>query len=209
MIFRDRQDAGKQLAEKLMKFRGDNPIILAIPRGGVVVAREIAIALKAELNLIIPRKIGAPYNPELAIGAVTEDGSTILDQDLITYLNVSEKYIESERQKQINEIKRRIEKYRVKELKLKGRIVILIDDGIATGSTMLAAIKSVKNQEAKKIVLAVPVAPPETIEKMKKEVDEIICLYTPEFFNAVGSFYQHFEQTTDEEVMGIIGEGGR
>lgn len=208
MIFRDRQDAGKQLAEKLMKFKGENPIILAIPRGGVVVAREIVIALRVELNLIIPRKIGAPYNPELAIGAVTEDGSTILDQDLITYLNVSEKYIESERQKQINEIKRRIEKYRVKELKLKDRTVILVDDGVATGSTMRAAIKSVRNQGAEKIILAVPVAPPDTIEKMEDEVDEIICLYTPQYFGAVGAFYQNFDQTTDKEVIEIIEELG-
>lgn len=208
MTFRNRQDAGKRLAEKLMKFKGENPIILAIPRGGVVVAREIAIALGVELNLIIPRKIGAPHNPELAIGAVTEDGSAILDQDLISYLNVSEKYIESEQQRQIAEIKRRIEKYRIKETELKGRVVILVDDGIATGSTMLAAIKSVKNQKAERIIVAVPVAPPDTIEKMEKEVDEIICLYTPPYFNAVGAFYQHFDQTTDEEVIGIIKEVG-
>ncbi len=208
MIFRDRQDAGKQLAEKLMKFKGENPIILAIPRGGAVVAREIAISLKAELTLIIPRKIGAPYNPELAIGAVTEDGSTILDKGVISYLDVSEEYIESEKQKQINEIKRRIEKYRVKELKLKDRTVIIVDDGIATGSTMRAAIKSIKNQGAEKIIVAVPVAPPDTIEKMENEVDELICLYTPQYFNAVGAFYQHFDQTTDKEVIGIIEELG-
>ncbi len=208
MIFRDRHDAGKQLAGKLMRFKGENPIILAIPRGGVVVAREIAIAMGSELNLIIPRKIGAPYNPELAIGAVTEDGSTILNQDLVSYLNVPEKYIESEKRKQIEEIRRRIEKYRVKELNLKGRTVILVDDGIATGSTMFAAIKSVKNQKAEKIIIAVPVAPPETIDKMEREVDEVVCLYAPRYFGAVGEFYQYFDQTTDEEVIDIIEELG-
>jgi len=204
MIFNDRRDAGKKLAEKLVKFKEERPVILAIPRGGVVIGREIANALNAPLSIIVPRKLGAPYNPELAIGAVTRDGSTTLNEELIVSMNVSQSYIEKEKKRQMDEIERRIEKYKTMEIELRDRVVILVDDGIATGATMLAAIKSVEKKYPKKIVLAVPVGPPDTIKEMGRGVDEVVCLYTPAFFMAIGSFYRNFEQTTDDEVIEIL-----
>ena len=154
----------------LADFKGKNAIVLAIPRGGVVVGYEIAKALRLPLDVIIPRKIGAPDNPELAIGAVTEDGTIILDQNLVAYLGVSRDYIQEESERQKSEIERRLKVYRQNEPypKLKGRDVIIVDDGIATGSTMKAALASVKNRGAKTVTVAVPVGPPSTIEELEK-----------------------------------------
>ena len=206
IYFSNRVDAGKRLASALTDFSGKNGIVLAIPRGGVVVGFEIARALVLPLDVIIPRKIGAPGNPELAIGAVTEDGTAILDYNLINYLDVSQEYIvkESERQKQ--EIRRRLKTYRqeVPYPTLKGLKVILVDDGIATGSTMKAALASVKNKGAANVTVAVPVGPPSTIEELEKTADKVICLYTPEYFQAIGQFYADFSQTTDEEVIQLL-----
>jgi putative phosphoribosyl transferase len=183
-------------------------LVLAIPRGGVVVGYEIAQTLHLPLDVIIPHKLGAPYNPELAIGAITEDGSTVLDDNLITDLGVSQDYITKESERQKKEIERRLVLYRQNQpnLYLKGKDVIVVDDGIATGSTMKAALLSVKNKGARSIIVAIPVGPPSTIKELEKRANRVVCLYLPEYFQAIGQFYDDFSQTTDDEVIGLLRE---
>jgi len=203
--FTDRNEAGNKLALALEDFKG-NGIVLAIPRGGVVVGYVIADKLGLPLDVIIPRKIGAPNNPELAIGAVAEDGTAILDNNLIRYLGVSTKFIIEETERQKKEIHRRLRLYRQDGgyPNVKGLDVIVVDDGIATGSTMKAALASVKNREAHSVTVAVPVGPPQTIEELEKMADRVVCLYKPEFFQAIGQFYSDFSQTQDEEVIELL-----
>ena len=167
---------------------------------------EIAKALDLPLDVIIPHKIGAPDNPELAIGAMTEDGTTIIDRKLVDYLGVSESYIKEESERQKEEIERRLKMYRQNHPNpnLKGQDVILVDDGIATGSTMKAALASVKNRGAKTVTVAVPVGPPSTIEELEKQANRVVCLYTPEYFAAIGQFYRDFDQTSDGEVTELL-----
>lgn len=204
--FEDRVEAGRKLAEALEGFTDGNAIVLAIPRGGVVVGFEIAKALNLPLDVIIPHKIGAPDNPELAIGAMTEDGTTILDEQLVTYLGVSQDYIKEESGRQKNEIERRLKFYRqnLPYPNLEGLDVILVDDGVATGSTMKAALASVKHKNAKTVTVAVPVAPPSTVAELKKQATCVVCLYAPEYFQAIGQFYLDFSQTTDQEVIQLL-----
>ncbi len=207
-FFTDRVDAGKRLASSLKNFSGKKGIVLAIPRGGVVVGYEIAKVLNLPLDVIIPRKIGAPDNPELAIGAVAEDGTAILDNRLIAYLGVSKEYIKEETARQKREIERRLKLYRhdTSYPNLKGLDVIVVDDGIATGSTMKAALASVKNRGAVSVTVAIPVGPPSTIEELNEIADRVVCLYTPEYFQAIGEFYSNFSQTEDEEVIKLLHE---
>jgi putative phosphoribosyl transferase len=206
VMFKDRKEAGRLLAKALSEYKDKNPVILAIPRGGVVVAYEVAKALNAPLDLIIPRKISAPDQPELAIGAVTEDGTTILNQDILQYLRVPDDYIKAEVKRQEEEIKRRIQKYLGDKprVPIKGKIIILIDDGVATGATIRAAIASIRKRKPALIVLAIPVGPIDTIEELRKDADRVICLMTPEPFFAIGQFYENFEQTSDKEVIQIL-----
>lgn len=210
-MFSDRKEAGEILAEKLEKLRLENPVVLAIPRGGVVVGYEVARKLKAPLDVIVPRKLGAPGNPELAIGAVAEDGTIILDSSLIDYLEVDEEYIKKEKERQVKEIKRRLNVYRGRfsRLEIERRDVVIVDDGIATGATIRAAIASVRKRKPASLTLAVPVAPPSTIEKLREEVDRIVCVSTPEPFFAIGQFYTDFRQTTDEEVIQLLEKNRR
>ncbi|MFB0561896.1 MAG: phosphoribosyltransferase [Candidatus Lokiarchaeia archaeon] len=205
-MFRDRVDAGKKLAKELLVYKESNPVVLAIPRGGVVVAYEVAKELGAPLDIVVPRKIPAPYNPELGIGAVTQDGTVIIDQQIKDYLSVSDEYIQEEAERQIKEIERRMKAYRGDRgpISLKDRVVILVDDGIATGVTMRAAIRSIRKQNPKKIIVAVPVGPPGTIKKIEEEADEVVSLITYEPFEAVGQFYADFSQTTDSEVITLL-----
>jgi putative phosphoribosyl transferase len=205
-LFADRVDAGKRLAQALKAHVGKYAVVLAIPRGGVVVGYEVAKALALSLDVIIPRKIGAPKNPELAIGAMTEDGTILLDDRLVDYLNVSQDYIEEESEAQKAEIHRRLRLYRggIPYPSLKGREVILIDDGIATGSTMKAAFASVRKRGAKSVIIAIPVGPPSTIRELEQEADRVVCLHTPEAFYAIGQFYEDFTQTQDEEVIRLL-----
>lgn len=207
-FFVDRIDAGNRLASVLKDFSGKKGIVLAIPRGGVVVGSVIAKSLNLPLDVIIPRKIGAPYNPELAIGAVAEDGTAILDNHLIKYLGVDLEYVKEETEGQKKEIERRLKLYRqdISYPILKGLDVIVVDDGIATGSTMKAALASVKNRGAASITVAVPIGPTSTIEELNKIADRVVCLYTPEYFQAIGQFYKDFSQTTDEEVIKLLSE---
>lgn len=209
MIFKNRQEGGIKLAEKLHKFK-NNPeaIILALPRGGVVTGFEVARELKLPLDLVVPRKIGAPDNQEFALGAITETGEAIFDQETLAFYQDYDEYIKSEISKQKNEAQRRIKKYRGNRppLVLKNKIVILVDDGIATGSTMLAAIKSAKDKNAKKIIVAVPVTSRSALEKISRLVDEVVYLSAPWIFEAVGAFYEIFAQTEDEEVIELMEE---
>ena len=207
-MFVDRKDAGEKLSIELEKFKDENPIVLAIPRGGIVTAYETIKKFGFQWDLIIPRKIGLPHNKEIAIGAVSLDGTYLLNEEYIDLLNISEEYIKKEVFEQIEEMKRRLNKYTGNENfpNVKNKTVIIIDDGIATGFTIQAAIKSIKKHNAKKIILAVPVGPHDTISLLEKIVDEVICLLIPAEFYAVGSYYKSFEQTTDEEVINIVCE---
>lgn len=207
-MFVDRRDAGEKLSVELEKFKDESPIVLAIPRGGIVTAYESIKKFGFQWDLIITRKIGLPQNKEIAIGAVSLDGTYLLNEEYIDILNISQEYIEKEISEQIEEIKRRLNKYKGNENfpDVKNKTVIIIDDGIATGFTIQAAIKSIKKHAAKKIILAVPVAPQETISLLEKIVDEVICLIIPSEFYAVGLHYKNFEQTTDEEVFNMVDE---
>jgi predicted phosphoribosyltransferase len=205
-LFSNRVEAGRRLATALKGVVGKDAVVLAVPRGGVVVGFEVARALSARLDVIIPRKIGAPYNPELAIGAMTEDGTVILDDELVKYLQVSKDYIREESERQRLEIERRLRLYRgdVPYPSLADREVIVVDDGIATGSTMKAALASVRRRKAKIVLVAIPVGPPSTIQELRKDADKVVCLLTPEPFYAIGQFYEDFTQTSDEEVAALL-----
>ena len=206
MVFKDRVEAGEKLAEKLKKYK--NPIVLSIPRGGVVIGHEIAKDLNCKHDVIIARKLGAPNNSELAIGAVTADGDLYLDEPLIEKMEVDHKYILGEQERQMKEAERRESVYRGgrKKIKTKGKTVIVVDDGLATGATMEAAVRSVNRSGAKKVVVAVPVAPADTEERYIKLGIDIVVLYSPESFWAIGQFYEDFPQVTDEEVIKILDE---
>lgn len=207
MLFSDRHDAGKRLALQLKKYEARNDVVvLGLTRGGVVTAFEVAAYLKVPLNVVVVRKIGAPGNPELALGAVAECGEGVFNEHLIGLLGVSREYLASEVERQKTVVKQRLALYRgnAEAPEIKGKTVILVDDGIATGASMRAAIKSVRASKAKKIVLAVPIASPDSLQKIEKEVDEVVCLDAPSFFEAVGSFYRLFDQTTDEEIIRLL-----
>jgi putative phosphoribosyl transferase len=207
MVFQDRREAGRLLAKELSSFQGrEDLIVLGIPRGGVVIGHEIAQALNAPLDVYITRKIGAPHNPELALGAVASDGTLILDHQLVKRLGVSQDYIDAESERQKREIERRIAEYRGESPipELKDKVVILADDGVATGATTLATIRAVRTQEPAQLILAVPVGPRDTIESLKREVDQLSCLHAPEIFWAVGAFYNVFDQTSDAEVKALL-----
>lgn len=207
MLFNDRSDAGRQLALQLKKYHSlQGVIVLGLTRGGVITASEIARSLHLPLNVVVVRKIGAPGNPELALGAVGEMGDGVFNEHLIGLLGVSREYlaVEVEKEKQI--VKKRLALYRgdTQAPVLKEKVVILVDDGIATGASMRAAIKSVRSSGAQRVVLAVPVASPDSLKMIEREVDEVVCLASPASFEAVGSFYRVFDQTTDEEIMQIL-----
>lgn len=204
-IFTDRIEAGRMLASKLLNYT-EKSIVLAIPRGGVVVGYEVAQKLGIPLDVIVPRKIRAPNNPELAIGAVTEDGNMILDHRLIEHLGISQSHIMEESERQQKEIKRRLRFYREDTPfpDLKDRHVIVVDDGIATGATVRAALASIRKRGAKSVILAIPVASTEALKMLEREADVTICLFSPHPFFAVGQFYENFEPTSDEEVVELL-----
>lgn len=205
-MFKDRIDAGQKLAQRLEQYRDSDAVVLAIPRGGVVVADEVARALHLQLDLVIPRKIGAPGNPELAIGAVVERGRAMINEQLVRDLGVPQSYVDSAIEEQLAEIARRRRLYLGDRppVPLTGRVAIVVDDGLATGYTALAAVNAVRQQNPAKLVLAVPVGPVDTCGRLEKEVDEIICLESHELFFAVGQFYENFSQTADAEVIAIL-----
>jgi len=205
--FSNRRDAGQQLAAKLTAYK-DKPdvIVLGIPRGGVVVAAQVARALNVPLDIFITRKIGAPFNHELALGAVASDGTVVLDEPLIHELRVPRRLIERETEIQKREIRRRLELFRKDRpaLALENKTVIVVDDGIATGSTIIAALRALRHSRPARLVLAVPVAPAQAVPQLRAECDELVLLDTPEPFMAVGFFYEDFEQVTDEEAVNLL-----
>ncbi|MBI3997662.1 MAG: phosphoribosyltransferase [Armatimonadetes bacterium] len=204
MVFKDRRDAGRRLAAALEHLRTRHPFVLAIPRGGVVVGREIAASLQAPMDVIVPRKVRAPYNPELAIGAVAEGGAAFIDQDFAR--EVGSEYLEREIALQRAEIARRVQVYRGGRAlpSLTGYTAIVVDDGIATGATIIAALRAVRTLGPDRLVAAVPVAPPEGVAHLARNADEVVCLSTPAFFHAVGQFYEDFTQVDDTEVVALL-----
>lgn len=210
MQFRDRVQAGRALSAALKELAGEDIVVLAIPRGGVVVGSEVARVLGAPLDIIITRKIGAPGEPEYALGAVTQSGEVILDENAVKMLHVPRDYLDKEAASQWEEVKDRTKRFRGdKPLpSLEGKVVVIVDDGIATGNTMFAAIRSVKAQGPKLVVVAVPVGPAETIAKLTNDADKVVCLETPEPFFAIGQFYADFPQVEDDEVRQILERQG-
>ncbi|MFP3951657.1 MAG: phosphoribosyltransferase [Candidatus Bathyarchaeia archaeon] len=208
MRFSDRVEAGKQLGTALKKYSGEDTIVLGIPRGGVVTGFYVAAELEAPLDVIVPKKLGAPMNPELAVGAVTEEGEAIIDENLVERLGITQSYIDEEAEGMKEEIQRRLEVYRSDRTypTLTDRVVILVDDGIATGATMRAGIASVKSRSPRKLVVGVPVAPPTSVREIESQVDEVVALVTPTPFYAIGQFYERFPQNTDEQVIRLLEE---
>ncbi|RJP67526.1 MAG: phosphoribosyltransferase [Candidatus Abyssobacteria bacterium SURF_17] len=205
-MFRDRQDAALQLAQRLTKYKGQKPLVLGIPRGGIAVAATLARELGGELDIILTRKLRTPGNPELAMGSIDESGNVYLNESVVNALRIPEQMIEEERERQVAMIRARAESYRRirPKIPLEGRIAILTDDGIATGSTMRAAIQVAKAAKPQKLLVALPVGPPEQVAELEPEVDEMVCLYAPPDFMAVGQFYESFGQLEDEDVERIL-----
>lgn len=203
--FENREEAGRRLARRLAHLRDDKPLVLALPRGGVPVAAEIARALRAPLDVILVRKIGVPGQPELALGAVVDGARahTVVNHELMDMLGISETYLAEQSERQLAEIERRRRIYVGNRpyLDIIGRTVIVVDDGIATGSTVLAALEAVRQARPRRVVLAVPVAPSDTASSLREQVDELICLMTPASFGAISRFYADFHQVGDDEVV--------
>jgi predicted phosphoribosyltransferase len=204
--FADRTDAGERLAAELVDRGVDADLVLAIPRGGLPLGRAVADALDVPLDIVVASKIGAPGNPEYAVGAVASDGSVWLDDDAIARLGVGDGYVERERERELRAAREKASRYRGDRAPpdLTGKTVVVVDDGVATGSTAIAALRLVREGGAERIVLAVPVGPPETVSDLDAVADEVVVLRTPATFGAVGAFYDRFDQVTDEEAMAYL-----
>jgi len=209
MRFVDRVDAGQQLAARLADLRGTpNLLVLGIPRGGVVVAYAVALALHAALDVALSRKLGAPHNEELAIGALAEDGSRTLDERLIDYLGVPRNYIDRVTQQAQHELERRAALYRGQRrpLAVRDRVALVVDDGVATGATICAALQSLRTQKAKSLIAAAPVMAGESIPRLEQLADRIVHVLAPGFFDSVGGFYENFNQVSDSEVRELLAD---
>lgn len=207
MHFKDRTDGGKRLVPLLIQYaHKPNTLVIGLPRGGVVTAFAVAHALDLPLDIVVPRKLGAPHNPELAVGAITEDGTTIFNDTIMQQLHLSPPQLQQTIATEQQEAARRLSLYRHNRppLQLQGKTVLIIDDGIATGATMQAAIASVRQKGASKIIVAAPVAPPSVIAQLEKEADDVVCLFATDQFWGIGDFYDQFAQTTDQEVIALL-----
>lgn len=206
-LFRDREDAGRQLAEKLKAYRlPSDTVVLGLPRGGVAVAYQVADRLNFQLDVVVVRKLGVPGQEELAMGAIAGGGITLLNNDMVRTLGLSQEQVNDVIDVERQELSRRELLYRGgrPEINVKGRTLVVVDDGLATGSTMSAAVLALRQKEPGQLVVAVPVASEETCAKFKADVDDAVCLVTPEEFYAVGQWYQSFSQTTDDEVKELL-----
>jgi putative phosphoribosyl transferase len=207
MKFEDRSEAGRRLADKLVHLRDRKPVVLALPRGGVAVGFEIARELDAPLDIVLVRKIGVPWQPELALGAVTDGASpeTFIDRELAASFDVSDSYIRKETARQLAEIERRRKLYCECHPKpeIAGRTTIIVDDGIATGATMRVALQAMRRRGPARLVLAVPMAPPDTLATLGEQADETICLEAPDMLGAIGFYYRDFHQMSDAEVIDL------
>jgi len=207
MLFENRKEAGKQLAQKLGSYAGREDVLcVGLARGGVIVAASVSEALNVPLDVAIVRKVGAPDNPELALGAISDEGEGVFNEELIAMLGISKDYIRKEVEKQRELVRQRKALYMgdKESLPFEGKVVILIDDGIATGASIKVAIEAIRIKMPEKIVLAVPVAPHDALREISLLVDEVVCLHAPTSFGAVGAFYREFSQVTDEDVMKLI-----
>lgn len=211
MKFIDRQDAGRRLADVLAERIAENALLLALPRGGVPVAAVIAERLGLELDVLLVRKLGVPGHEELAMGAIAMGGAQVLNEELLLQLPISPAAIETVKQREQQELQRREQLYRGNRPMpiLQGREVVLVDDGLATGATMRVAVQALRQEQPARLLVAVPVAPPETVELLEQEADEVISLLTPESFFGVGYWYEGFAQTTDAEVQAILHDAQR
>lgn len=205
-MFRDRTDAGRRLADLLDDRDVTADVVLAVPRGGLPVARPVADALGAPLDVVVASKIGAPDNPELAVGAVASDGTLWRNEELLDRLGVSDAYVERERESEARAAREKLERYRGTDAPpdVEGKRVLVVDDGLATGATVTAALRQVRNAGASSVVLAVPVAAPDAVERLRSEADEVIADETPPHFGAVGQFYESFPQVSDEEARSYL-----
>lgn len=206
MIFKDRQDAGRQLADRFATYAGPDNVVLGIPRGGVVVAYELARALAAPLDVFLSAKLPVPGQPELAFGAMVEDGSCFLNDEIVRVSQVADFQIEQIKAEATRRLRERATRYRAQRppVSLEGKSVFLVDDGIATGASMQVSILALQSTRLKRLVIGVPVAPPSTCKRLKPLVDHFVCLFEPRDFGAVSQFYLEFLQTSDEEVAGLL-----
>ncbi len=207
-MFRDRAEAGRRLAAALQRFAMDRPLVLGLPRGGVVVGAEIAQMLQCDCDVLLVKKLRAPDDPELAVGAICEDGKAFFSEDVCKVTGATQEYLDNEIEARLAEIAEQRRMYR----KIKAyisptdRVAILVDDGLATGATMIAAVQATALSRPRKLIVAVPVSPPDTLDKLKgmPQVNEVVCLDTPDWFQGVGQFYEDFQQVSDEEVVRIL-----
>lgn len=206
MVFRDRQDAGRQLAGRLAGYDFDDPVVLALPRGGVPVGYEIAHALRAPLDVLIVRKIGAPFQPELGVGAIAEGGEAIFDEQTMAALRLSPDDLADIVADERAELERRLRRYRGgrKAVDVTGRTVIVVDDGLATGATARAALEALRGRAIGRLILAVPTCAAQTAKALRSDADDVVCLLVPDNFGAVGRWYERFDQTSDETVVDLL-----
>jgi putative phosphoribosyl transferase len=206
MMFRDRADAGRRLAQRLLAFRGEGVVVAGLPRGGVPVAAEVARALEAPLDVLLVRKLGLPSHPELAMGAISEDGVRVLNEPVVRTMAVTEQQLADVEAIESVELQRRAQQFREGRPRtpLSGRTVILVDDGIATGSSALAACLAARRSGAARVVIAAPVASDHAVRELERVADAVVCVMTPASFHAVGQYYLDFEQTSDQEVVDLL-----
>jgi predicted phosphoribosyltransferase len=204
--FTDRRDAGRQLAARLSPLADEAPVVVGLPRGGVPVAAEVAAALAAPLEILAVRKLGAPHNPEYGIGAIAEDGTRVIDPEALSVLQVDNELLNSIVVRETDELRRRVSAYRGTRpaLPLQGRCVIVVDDGVATGVTDTAALRAIRHQRPRRLLLAIPVCAPDSLALLRREADDVVCLNAPLRLQGVGQWYDDFSQVTDEEVISTL-----